>query len=147
MRHRLFIGGTVAAIAAAVLALGGALRSGHAAPTASSRAEAGLLGSGFAAGDTEGLVLQLQAGLRQHPGDVHGLGLLGLAYLQRARETGDPAWYGKAGGVLHRALGRAPRDLIATDGLGSLSLSRHRFADALRIGRRPLPLSPPAPAR
>jgi tetratricopeptide (TPR) repeat protein len=142
MRRRLFIGGTVAALAAAVLALGGALRSGHAAPAAPSRADAGLLGSGFAAGDTEGLVLQLQAGLRQRPGDVHGLGLLGLAYLQRARETGDPAWYGKADGVLHRALGRAPRDLIATNGLGSLALSRHRFADALRIGRRAVSLSP-----
>src|SRR3954447_9551155 len=142
MRGRLFIGGTVAALGAAVLALGGALRSGHAAPTASSRADAGLLGSGFAAGDTEGLVLQLQTGLRQRPGNVHGLGLLGLAYLQRARETGDPAWYGKADGVLHRALARASRDLIATDGLGSLALSRHRFADALRIGRRALSLSP-----
>jgi tetratricopeptide (TPR) repeat protein len=142
MRRRLFIGGTVAALAAAVLALGGALRSGHAAPAAPPRADAGLLGSGFAAGDTEGLVLQLQAELRQRPGDVHGLGLLGLAYLQRARETGDPAWYAKADGVLHRALGRAPNDLIATDGLGSLALSRHRFADALRIGRRAVSLSP-----
>src|SRR3954447_1719672 len=142
MRGRLFIGGTVAALAAAVLAFGGVLRSGHAAPAAPSRADAGLLGSGFAAGDTEGLVLQLQAGLRARPGDVHGPGLLGLASRERARETGDPAWYGKADGVLHRALGRAPRDLIATDGLGSLSLSRHRFADALRIGRRALSLSP-----
>src|SRR3954451_16204501 len=142
MRHRLFIGGTVAAIAAAVLALGGALRSGHAAPTASSRADAGLLGYGFAAGDTEGLVIQLQTGLRQRPGNVHGLGLLGLAYLQRARETGDPAWYGKADGVLRGALRRAPGDLLATEGLGSLALSRHRFADALVIGRRATSLSP-----
>jgi|SRR4051812_20909826 tetratricopeptide (TPR) repeat protein len=143
MRRRLFIAGTAAALAAAVLALGGALRSGHAAPAAApSKADAGLLGSGFAAGDTEGLVLQLQAGLRQQPDNVRGLGLLGLAYLQRARETGDPAWYVKADGVLHRTLRRAPRDLIATDGLGSLALSRHRFADSLEIGRSAVSLSP-----
>ena len=142
MRVRLLIGGTAAVVAAAVLGLGGVLRSGAAAPAAAPRPDAGLLGSGFAAGDTEGLVLQLQAALRARPRDVHGLGLLGLAYLQRARETGDPAWYGKAQGVLHRALARGPRDLTATSGLGSLALSRHRFAEALRIGRRAVALSP-----
>jgi tetratricopeptide (TPR) repeat protein len=142
MRTRLLIAGTAAAIAAAVLGLGGALRAGHAAPPAAPRADAAALGNGFAAGDTAGLVAQLQASLREQPRNVHGLGLLGLAYLQRARETGDPAWYGKADGVLRRALRFAPHDLLATSGLGSLALSRHRFAAALRIGRRVVALSP-----
>src|SRR4051812_18499704 len=134
MRSRLLIAGTAAALAAAVLGLGGAFRSSGAAAPARPHADAATLASGFAAGDTAGLVAQLQAALRLRPRDVHGLGLLGLAYQQRARETGDPAWYGKAGGVLRRALRLSPHDLLATNGLGSLALSRHRFATALRVG-------------
>ena len=41
-----------------------------------------------------------------------------------------------------RALRLAPRDLIATSGLGSLALSRHRFAEALVLGRRAHAISP-----
>src|SRR5262249_12497697 len=50
--------------------------------------------------------------------------------------------YGKAGVALHRALKQSPNDLIATLGLGSLELSRHRFGEALRLGKRALVLSP-----
>jgi len=141
MRRRLLIAGTAAAFAAAVLGLGGALRSnGAAAPER--HVDAARLASGFAVGDTEGLVRQLQDGLRASPNNVRGLGLLGLAYQQRARETGDPAWYVKSGGVLRRALRLAPKDLVATTGLGSLELSRHRFAEALALGRRAVAISP-----
>jgi tetratricopeptide (TPR) repeat protein len=43
--------------------------------------------------------------------------------------------------VLRRALRLAPSDLVATNGLGSLALSRHRFRDALALGRRSLRIS------
>jgi tetratricopeptide (TPR) repeat protein len=76
------------------------------------------------------------------PRDVHALDLLGLAYQQRARETGDPVYYTKSEGVLRRARRLAPDDLYATSGLGSLALSRHRFRDALALGRRAVALSP-----
>jgi tetratricopeptide (TPR) repeat protein len=142
MKRRLLIAGTAAASAAAVLCLGGALRSSGAAAPVPQHADAATLASGFASGDTNGLVTQLQAALRARPRDVHDLGLLGLAYQQRARETGDPAWYGKSGGALTRALRLAPRNLPATSGLGSLALSRHRFSEALKLGRRALALSP-----
>jgi tetratricopeptide (TPR) repeat protein len=84
----------------------------------------------------------LQTELRARPGNVRGLDLLGLAYQQRARETGDPSYYVKSDGVLRRALSIAPDDLDATSGLASLALSRHRFGLALRLGRRALALSP-----
>jgi len=67
---------------------------------------------------------------------VTALDSLGLAYQQRARETGDPTYYTKSDEALHRALTIAPRDLLATSGLGSLALSRHRFREALVLGRR-----------
>jgi tetratricopeptide (TPR) repeat protein len=138
--RRLGIAGTAAAIAAAVLLLGGLFRGTPAAAPRPAAPEA--LAAEFGAPDSAGLVLQLQNALREAPHDVHGLGLLGLAYQQRARESGDPAWYAKSEGVLRRALRLAPRDLVATSGLGSLALSRHRFGEALALGRRARALSP-----
>jgi tetratricopeptide (TPR) repeat protein len=92
--------------------------------------------------DTAGTVTQLQTKLRSNPDDVSALDSLGLAYQQRARETGDPTYYTKSGAALHKALALAPRDLIATSGLGSLALSRHRFGSALVLGRRARAISP-----
>ena len=138
MRRRLLIAGAAAAIAAAALSLGDALRggSGQAAPRAVPAA------APVAVSSAESTVEQLQARLRANPRDAHSYALLGVAYEQRARETGDPSYYSKADGVLHRALSLAPKDLVATSGLGSLALSRHRFRDALRLGRNALRLSP-----
>jgi tetratricopeptide (TPR) repeat protein len=102
----------------------------------------GLVGPGAGAGSAATTVKDLQARLRANPGDARSYALLGLAYEQRARETGDPTYYTKADGVLHRALALAPDDLIATDGLGSLALSRHQFRKALALGRKALRISP-----
>ena len=136
---RFLIAGT---LAAAVLSLGGVLHPARATHADRPHAAAEVLSSGFGAGDTTGLVAQLQQALRRAPGNVHDLDLLGLAYQQRARETGDPTWYPKSNGILNRALRLAPRDLSATSGLGLLALSRHRFTEALAIGRRAVALSP-----
>jgi tetratricopeptide (TPR) repeat protein len=143
-RPRLVLAALAAAFAAVALLLGGVARVGS---SDSSRAAGPVgaqsrLGAGFAAGDTRVLVERLQAEVRTAPKNVHSLDLLGLAYQQRARETGDPSYYTKSEGVLRRALSLAPRDLLATTGLGSLALSRHRFGEALALGRRARALSP-----
>ena len=147
MRRRLLIAGAAAAIAAAALSLGSAFRGGSvqaAAPAAPTRIGdgVGLAGAGAGAGSAATTVRDLQARLRANAGDARSYALLGLAYEQRARETGDPTFYTKADGVLHRALALDPNDLIATGGLGSLSLSRHRFLEALALGRKALRISP-----
>jgi tetratricopeptide (TPR) repeat protein len=141
---RLLIAGTAAVAAAAVLALGGVLHQGSAtaAGDALPTAVAEQLQKGFAAGDTEAEISGLQAELRANRGDVKALATLGLAYLQRVRETGDASYYPKADGILHEALRLAPRDLIATAGLGQLALARHRFRAALAIGARARAISP-----
>jgi len=147
-KRRLTLSKATAAVAAAVLTaaallLGGALSaSGTSRGRSPGHGQSEQLAAGFAAGDTQSLVLQLQAGLRSRPGNVRGLDLLGLAYQQRARETGDPSYYVKAQGVLDRARRAAPNDLMATSGLASLALSRHRFGLALRLGREALTISP-----
>jgi len=137
MRRRLLIAGAAAAIAAAALSLGNALRGGSGQAAARSAPAVGIRPD-----SAEPTVGQLQARLRANPRDAHAYALLGVAYEQRARETGDPTYYTKAGGVLHRAVALAPKDLVATSGLGSLALSRHRFREALSLGRKALRLSP-----
>jgi tetratricopeptide (TPR) repeat protein len=138
VKARVLIAGTAAALTAAVLTLGGAFRSGGAA-AAPDRLPSGVaeeLQRGFAAGDTQAEIAGLQGELRLQPRNTKALETLGLAYLQRVRETGDASYYPKADGILHEALHVEPRDLIATAGLGQLALARHQFRRALALGLR-----------
>jgi tetratricopeptide (TPR) repeat protein len=133
------VGGIVALTAAGAALFGGVLSGAPAAvpqvEPATGPALAGRLPSIPPARGTAGVVLRLQARLRAQPDDAGSLTLLGLEYEQRARETGDPSYYSKADGVLHRALVVAPGSPLATGGLASLALSRHRFREALVLGR------------
>ena len=85
---------------------------------------------------TASLALELQSQLQLNPMDEHTWVLLGLTYQQRARETGDPSYYTKSDGALHRALSLDSNDELAYSGLGSLALSRHRFRQALALGMK-----------
>ena len=146
-RRRLEVAVAAAVLAAAALLLGGVLRKPAAASSASAlpptRAAGESLQTGLSGGgDTVGLIERLQSVLRAAPQDASSLDLLGLAYQQRARETGDAAYYTKSEGVLEHALALRPNDLLAASGLGSLALSRHRFRDALVLGSRARSISP-----
>jgi len=143
--RRLTVAAAVAALAATALLLGGVLRE------SSSAARASLAGAQAAEDFKEGfslnrstasLVADLQSRLRANPRDERSYALLGLAYQQRARETGDPSWYPRAEGALRRALALDSKDSIAVGGLGSLALSRHRFRDALVLGEKARALNP-----
>ena len=68
--------------------------------------------------------------------------MLGLAYEQRARETGDSAYYPRAETVLRRAIELDEENAVAFSGLASLALSRHRFGEALVLARRARALAP-----
>ena len=135
-RQRLILVAAAAGLTAVALTLGGVLHE------SSSASPAVAASRGAGPGDTSALVGRLQATLRANPNDVSSLDSLGLAYQQRARETGDPTYYTKSDEALQRALALAPRDLLATSGLGSLALSRHRFGEALLLGRRAHAISP-----
>ena len=138
-RQRLILVAAAAGLTAVALSLGGVLHDSPASPAAIAPASAA---SQVSPGNTPALVARLQATLRANPNDVPSLDSLGLAYQQRARETGDPTYYTKSDEALHRALALAPSDLLATSGLGSLALSRHRFGEALVLGRRAHAISP-----
>src|SRR6266567_3049996 len=124
--------GLIGAVFAATVLIGSALArqniSAPAVPTAS---------------DTQSVVsiadrkiASLQDHLRQYPSDHKSATALGLAYLERARETSDPSYYTRADGILNQALAEAPEDADTLIGLGALALARHQFQDAVWWGQR-----------
>jgi tetratricopeptide (TPR) repeat protein len=84
----------------------------------------------------------LQERLRQQPSDAASATALGLAYLQRARESSDPSFLGRAEGVLQQAYSLDASDTDTLIGLGSLALGRHRFDEALDWGNRAIESNP-----
>ena len=93
--------------------------------------------AGFSSGNTAAYVRSLEHRVAQQPSDAASLTLLGLAYQQRARETGDPTYYRLSGKALGRALrvGGGTRALIV-QGLAALANTRHRFGAGLALARR-----------
>jgi tetratricopeptide (TPR) repeat protein len=88
------------------------------------------------------MIARLQDHLRQAPDDTDAYANLGLALLQRVRETGDPALYDQAGAAFDAALKRDPRHLDALVGQGVLALARHQFAQAADWGQRARAVAP-----
>ncbi|WP_158647669.1 tetratricopeptide repeat protein [Actinoplanes sp. ATCC 53533] len=81
--------------------------------------------------------------LERLPNDWKTWAELGLAYVQRARTTGDPADYPRAGKALDRSLAiRREDNAIALTGLGALAAAGHDFPAALRHGRAALAVDP-----
>ncbi len=141
-RRHLF--GAAAAVAATAALLGGVLAGttgAGPAPQATPQAAVASQLDGFAAGDTAAEIDQLERRVRANPEDAEGLTLLGLAYEQRVRETGDPGFYPRSEEALRRAIRLVPDDDLALTGLATLAASRHRFAEARDLARKALSLN------
>src|SRR4051812_11714787 len=117
MKRTRILTGTAATIVTAVVAvLGGAFGAGSdsvgARPqsTGHDKAVFGSLLSGLAGNNTAAFVRRLERRVGRRPDDANGLLLLGFAYQQRARETGDPRFFS----LSERALRRG-RQSPATD--------------------------------
>jgi len=142
MRHTILIGTTTLLAAGAFVLFGGVLRESAPAAAAGISSANAFQSTFSTARNTASTVLRLQTALRVNPDDVRSWALLGLVYQQRARETGDPAYYTKSEGALRRALALERENATAISGLASLALSRHRFREALVLARRAQGLSP-----
>lgn len=94
------------------------------------------------AGTTEIEIAKQYETVRSYPESVDAYVLLGSAYLQHTRETGDPADYGRAEAAFDAALALEPENVDALIGLGVVALARHDFAGALELGRRAVALAP-----
>ena len=95
-----------------------------------------------AASSTDNQVETLQARLKKNPVDERAYVLLGVVYLQKVRETGDPTYYGKTEEALTRALDLQADDFAAMIQMGALSLARHQFREALEWGEKARAISP-----
>lgn len=85
---------------------------------------------------TDQVIFSYQDVVREDPSNSDAAVILGEAFLQKARESGDPAYYGKAEALFDGVLTREPRHLVALVGKGSLLLAQHRFAEALAVGEQ-----------
>jgi tetratricopeptide (TPR) repeat protein len=99
-------------------------------------------GRGDAVSATDRRIGVLQERLRQQPDDAVSASSLGLAYLQRARESSDPSFVSRAQAALEQALSLNPADADTLVGLGSVALARHEFNEALDWGERAADLAP-----
>lgn len=67
---------------------------------------------------------------------------LGLAYLEKGRETADPGYFTRAERALQRSLELNRSDADALVAMASLTLARHQFSDALALGEEARSLAP-----
>src|SRR6202050_2376440 len=84
--------------------------------------------------ETDQQIQSLQLHVKAAPDDYAGYDALGSAFFQKARETGDIAYYDLAEQTLKKSLELAPHDFHAADPLVHIALvymGEHRFKDAL----------------
>jgi tetratricopeptide (TPR) repeat protein len=91
---------------------------------------------------TDQTIQAIQTHLKEAPSDWGSYGQLGLAYLQKARETGDPAYYPKAEQAFSITLANNPGDYSSVAGMGALKLAQHQFKSALDWGERSRSVNP-----
>ena len=91
---------------------------------------------------TDALIQDLQERLKANPDDWQSYSQLGLAYLQKARETGDPTYYQKTEEALDQALAMQPGDYASISARGALALARHDFHSALAWGIKAKEINP-----
>jgi tetratricopeptide (TPR) repeat protein len=139
-----------AGIVAAMLLFGGVFTGrAHVSPLAvlaanagvtPQQAELGRLFAGFSTGDTAAVVHTLERRVARKPNDGNALLVLALAYQQRARETGDPAYYRLSDLALRRASAAGGPLPLIVQGEAALANIRHRFRDGLRLAREAIGL-------
>jgi tetratricopeptide (TPR) repeat protein len=146
------IGIVAAAVAGGVSLLAGGLStpaklspleilSANAAGTPEQQAVGRLL-SGLASGNTAGYVRKLEHVVARQPRDGGSLAVLGLAYQQRARETGDPTFYRLSDSALRRASSAHGPAALILQAEASLANTRHRFRKGLQLAREAIALDP-----
>jgi tetratricopeptide (TPR) repeat protein len=92
---------------------------------------------------TDQRIKTLQNQVKAAPDNYVGYSRLGSAFLQKARETGDIAYYDLAEQTLKKALDLAPKDFRAADPLVDMALvymGEHRFANALASAQKAIAL-------
>lgn len=104
-------------------------------------------GNGRPAGAPRGSVEALQARVARLPKDPGGWAALGMAYVQQARSTADPATYDRAEKALRTSLSvQSEANTDAETAMGALAAARHDFPTALRWARKATTSGPYSPS-
>ncbi|SEG56153.1 Tetratricopeptide repeat-containing protein [Nonomuraea solani] len=84
----------------------------------------------------------LQERLKRVPGDHRGWAELASQYVDQARVTGDPSFYGKAEGALATAAKLNAGDDAVLTSQAALAAGRHEFTEAARLAGRAIDANP-----
>ncbi|MCD9901945.1 tetratricopeptide repeat protein [Streptomyces sp. MT29] len=102
---------------------------------------------GRPSGAARGPIEALQARVARLPKDPGGWAALGMAYVQQARTTADPATYDRAEKALKTSLSVQSEDNTdAETAIGALAAARHDFPTALRWARKATASGPYSPS-
>lgn len=80
------------------------------------------------------VVAKLEGQVAAHPDDGQSWQALGIAYVRRSIQTGDPSGYGAASAAFDKADVLLPGATATKLGRGLLDLTLHQFSDALQLG-------------
>jgi tetratricopeptide (TPR) repeat protein len=95
--------------------------------------------------ETDNQIRFFQWKVSQDPDDQFNYDRLGVAYIQKARETGDVTYYNLAAKALEKSLAlesKAPEAASPAKHLATVYYAGHRFAEALWLAQQALALNP-----
>jgi tetratricopeptide (TPR) repeat protein len=95
--------------------------------------------------ETDNVIRFFQWKVLQDPDDFFNYDRLGVAYIQKARETGDIAYYNLADKALEKSLdleSTHPEAAPATKHLATVYYAEHRFGEALALAQKAIDLNP-----
>lgn len=80
--------------------------------------------------------------LKRAPHDLAALNTLAIAYIQKARETGDLAWYVKGRKTLQTAVEIEPESSTSLHNLAYVCTIFHEFGDAIKLANQAISIDP-----
>ncbi len=95
--------------------------------------------------ETDNVIHFFQWKVAQDPDDFFNYDHLGVAYIQKARETGDVTYYNLAAKVLEKSLdleSTHPEASPATKHLATVYYAEHRFTESLALAQKGIDLNP-----
>jgi tetratricopeptide (TPR) repeat protein len=93
-------------------------------------------------GTIDALVRAASGEVRSHPGNAACYTKLAVAFMRKQRESGDPAYYGRAEQALRKALALSPDNYEALKTLAWVQMGQHRFAEARKLAEQCIRLQP-----
>ncbi len=92
--------------------------------------------------DLDNQIQNYEAKLLTNPDDIQTMIALASVYMQKVRETADVSYYSNVESLAQKVIELDPKQADAYAFQGEVSLGKHNFQDALRLGNKSLELNP-----